>query len=186
MQQLLTASDSLAAIWLRLLGFAWSSLLATSSQVNAAVRTTVENHVEAIDAFHMLRFVPVRGSLTWHQLERHLAYLAKAFAQSNTRETVWAYFTALAATRLLPTPYPWFIKAVTAGLKWEWRAAEAEGRNLPEDWVQLHVLHSSISCGEEFWIDFAACCAADPKHSRPRSVLEVCVEIVQVAVADNF
>ena len=174
MQQLLTTSDALAAIWLRLLGFAWSPLLATSSQVNVAVRTTLQN-LEAIDVAHMLREVPVR--LTWQRLETHLVCLAKGFAQSNTQQTVWAYFTALAATRLLPTPCPWFIKAVTAGLKLHWQEQEAKGNHLPQDWVQLDVLHYS-GPGLPYWDRFAYYCSHDPRHERPRNVWEVCVKIV--------
>ena len=81
----------------------------------------------------------------------------------------------------VPQPLPWFLRAVSHGLREEWSAAEESGRHLPLDWIQLDTNH-----GYEWdivWLHFADGNSLWPEEEGPENIWKAVVEIVQSALA---
>ena len=162
-------------IW-GVLGFGGSAALSASCQDLHSRINNIMNTAPPMQLVSLLKCV--QFTFTWADLELQLISLRKALRKGRTRrETVWNYFVGLAAMQFVPQPLPWFLRAVTHGLREEWSAAEESGSNLPLDWIQLNTNHA-------MWVDFVGGNSLEPDTDSPGNIWKVVMEIVQSAVAD--
>ena len=118
-------------IW-GVLGFGGSAALSASCQDLHSRINNIMNTAPPMQLVSLLKCV--QFTFTWADLEQQLKSLCKALRKGRTRrETVWNYFVGLAAMQFVPQPLPWFLRAVTHGLREEWSTAEESGSNLPLD-----------------------------------------------------
>ena len=166
-------------IW-GVLGVGGSAALSASCQDLHSRINNIMNTAPPMQLVSLLKCV--QFTFTWADLEQQLKSLRKALRKGWTRrETVWNYFVGLAAMHFVPQPLPWFLRAVTHGLREEWSAAEESGRHLPLDWIQLDTNHAHQ---DAMWVDFAAGNSLKPDKHSPGNIWKVVMEIVHSAVAD--
>ena len=162
-------------IW-GVLGFGGSAALSASCQDLHSRINNIMNTAPPMQLVSLLKCV--QFTFTWADLEQQLVSLCKALRKGRTgRETIWNYFVGLAAMQFVPQPLPWFLRAVTHGLREEWSTAEESGSNLPLDWIQLNTNHT-------MWVDFVGGNSLEPDTDSPGNMWKVVMEIVQSAVAD--
>ena len=168
-------TSTIQIIW-GVLGFGGSAALSASCQDLHSRINNIMNTAPPMQLVSLLKCV--QFTFTWADLEQQLVSLCKALRKGRTgRETIWNYFVGLAAMQFVPQPLPWFLRAVTHGLRAEWSAAEESGRKLPRDWIQLDTNNS-------MWVDFVAAYSLFPHYDSPGNIWKVVMEIVQSAVAD--
>ena len=166
-------------IW-GVLGFGGSAALSASCQDLHSRINNIMNTAPPMQLVSLLKCV--QFTFTWADLEQQLVSLCKALRKGRTgRETIWNYFVGLAAMHFVPQPLPWFLRAVSHGLREEWSAAEESGRHLPLDWIQLDTNHAHQ---DAMWVDFVDGNSLAPDVNGPENMWKVVVEIVQSAVAD--
>ena len=166
-------------IW-GVLGFGGSAALSASCQDLHSRINNIMNTAPPMQLVSLLKCV--QFTFTWADLEQQLVSLCKALRKGRTgRETIWNYFVGLAAMHFVPQPLPWFLRAVTHGLREEWSAAEESGRHLPLDWIQLDTNHGNE--WDVVWLDFADGNSLWPEEDGPENIWKVVVEIVQSALA---
>ena len=137
-------------IW-GVLGFGGSAALSASCQDLHSRINNIMNTAPPMQLVSLLKCV--QFTFTWADLEQQLVSLCKALRKGRTgRETIWNYFVGLAAMHFVPQPLPWFLRAVSHGLREGWSAAEESGRHLPLDWIQLDTNHAHQ---DAMWVDFA-------------------------------
>ena len=160
-------------IW-GVLGFGGSAALSASCQDLHSRINNIMNTAPPMQLVSLLKCV--QFTFTWADLEQQLVSLCKALRKGRTgRETIWNYFVGLAAMHFVPQPLPWFLRAVTHGLREEWSS------NLPLDWIQLDTNHAHQ---DAMWYDFVAGNSLEPDTHSPGNIWKVVMEIVQSAVAD--
>ena len=162
------------------LGFHGSAALSVSCQ---DLHSRISNIMTTAPPMQLVSLLKcVQFTLTWADLQRLLVSLCKALRKGRTgRETIWNYFVGLAAMHFVPQPLPWFLRAVTHGLREEWSTAEESGSNLPLDWIQLDTNHAHQ---DAMWVDFADGNSLEPDKHSPGNIWKVVMEIVHSAVAD--
>ena len=165
-------TSTIQIIW-GVLGFGGSAALSASCQDLHSRINNIMNTAPPMQLVSLLKCV--QFTFTWADLELQLKSLRKALRKGRTRrETVWNYFVGLAAMQFVPQPLPWFLRAVTHGLRAEWSAAEESGRKLPRDWIQLDTDHA-------MWVNVAGDIR---EYDGPGNIWKVVMEIVQSAVFD--
>ena len=166
-------------IW-GVLGFHGSAALSVSCQ---DLHSRISNIMMTAPPMQLVSLLNcVQFTRTWADLEQMLVSLCKALRKGPTgRETIWNYFSGLAAMHVLPQPKMWFLRAVSHGLPGEWSAAEESDRHLPPDWIQLDTNHAHQ---DAMWVDFAAGNSPEPDKRSPGNIWKVVMEIVHSAVAD--
>ena len=165
-------TSTIQIIW-GVLGFGGSAALSASCQDLHSRINNIMNTAPPMQLVSLLKCV--QFTFTWADLEQQLKSLRKALRKGRTRrETVWNYFVGLAAMQFVPQPLPWFLRAVTHGLRAEWSAAEESGRKLPRDWIQLDT-------DRAMWVNVAGDIR---EYDGPGNIWKVVMEIVQSAVFD--
>ena len=165
-------------IW-GVLGFGGSAALSASCQDLHSRINNIMNTAPPMQLVSLLKCV--QFTFTWADLEQQLVSLCKALRKGRTgRETIWNYFVGLAAMHFVPQPLPWFLRAVTHGLREEWSAAEESSSNLPLDWIQLDTNHAHE---DVMWVNFVDGNSLAPDFNGPEQIWKVVVEIVQSALA---
>ena len=160
-------------IW-GVLGFGGSAALSASCQ---DLHGRISNIMRTAPPMQLVSLLKcVQFTLTWAHLEQVLVSLCTALRTAGTgRETIWSYFAGLAAMHFVPQPLPWFLRAVSHGLREEWSAAEESGRHLPLDWIQLDTNHGNK--WDLVWLNFADGNSPSPEEDGPKNIWKV-VEIV--------